>query len=230
MRLKSLVPFREASALMPPGFGLFGLHREMDRLFSEFAREIGPVGAQTNIIPNIEISDTDKAIEVSAEMPGLERKDVEISIEDDTLTIRGEKKVEENQKDKNVQLSERSYGVFYRVLELPPGVDPSSVQATMSNGILKVTIPKPAKSEPRKSKSRKPLESSKRMRDAFAVSRTRLARLREIAQALIAEKAVPATRKQFMDLQAASHVARKRDGATVVSQGTPARCRLKAAA
>jgi HSP20 family protein len=151
MRLKSLVPFREASALTPPDFGLFGLHREIDRLFSEFARQIGPVGAQTNIIPNIEISDTDKAIEVSAEMPGLERKDVEISIEDDTLTIRGEKKVEENQKDKNnVQLSERSYGVFYRVLELPPGVDPSSVQATMSNGILKVTIPKPAKSEPKK--------------------------------------------------------------------------------
>jgi HSP20 family protein len=83
-------------------------------------------------------------------MPGLERKDVEISIEDDTLTIRGEKKIEENQKDKNVQLSERSYGVFLRVLQLPAGVDPSSVQATMSNGVLKVTIPKPAKSEPKK--------------------------------------------------------------------------------
>jgi HSP20 family protein len=148
MRLKSLVPFREGGALMRPDFGLFGLHREIDRLFSEFAQGIGPSGM--SIIPNIEISDTDKEIEVSAEMPGLERKDVEISIEDDTLTIRGEKKVEENQKDKNVQLSERSYGVFYRVLQLPPGIDPSSVQATMSNGILKVTIPKPAKSQPKK--------------------------------------------------------------------------------
>ena len=148
MRLRSLVPFREAGALMRPDFGLFGLHREIDRLFSEFAQGIGPNGA--NIVPNIEISETDKAIEVSAEMPGLERKDVDISIEDDTLTIRGEKKVEESQKDKNVQLSERSYGVFLRVLQLPPGIDPSSVQATMSNGILKVTIPKPAKSEPKK--------------------------------------------------------------------------------
>jgi HSP20 family protein len=151
MRLKSLVPFREGGALMRPDFGLFGLHREIDRLFSEFAQGIGPGGAQS-IVPNIEITETDKAIEVSAEMPGLERKDVEISIEDDTLTIRGEKKVEENQKDKDktVQLSERSYGVFLRVLQLPPGIDPSSVQATMSNGVLRLTIPKPAKSAPKK--------------------------------------------------------------------------------
>jgi HSP20 family protein len=149
MRLRSLVPFREPGLLMRPDFGLFGLHREIDRLFSEFAQGTGPNGAQS-IIPSIEISETDKAIEISAEMPGLERKDVEISIEDDTLTIRGEKKVEENQKDKNVQLSERCYGVFYRVLQLPPGIDPSSVQATMANGILKITIPKPAKAEPKK--------------------------------------------------------------------------------
>ncbi len=147
MRLRSLAPFRESGALMRPDFGLFGLHREIDRLFSEFAQ--GASGAQ-NIIPNIEISETDKAIEVSAEMPGLERKDVEISIDDDVLTIRGEKKIEESQKDKNVQHSERSYGVFVRMLQLPPGVDPSSIQATMSKGVLKVAIPKPAKSKPKK--------------------------------------------------------------------------------
>jgi HSP20 family protein len=147
MRLRSLAPFRESGALMRPDFGLFGLHREIDRLFSEFTQ--GTNGAQ-NIIPNIEISETDKAIEVSAEMPGLERKDVEISIDDDVLAIRGEKKIEENQKNKNVQHSERSYGVFVRMLQLPPGVDPSRIQATMSKGVLRVAIPKPAKSEPKK--------------------------------------------------------------------------------
>ena len=94
-------------------------------------------------------------------MPGLERKDVEISIEDDTLTIRGEKKIEENQKDKNVQHSERTYGVFLRVLQLPPGIDLSSVQATMSNGVLKITIPKPAKPEPKKIEVKE--EPSKRL-------------------------------------------------------------------
>ena len=66
------------------------------------------------------------------------------------ITILNRREVEENRKDKNVQLSERSYGVFVRVLQLPPGIDPSSVQATMSNGILKLTIPKPAQSEPKK--------------------------------------------------------------------------------
>jgi HSP20 family protein len=85
-------------------------------------------------------------------MPGLERKDVQISVEDDVLTIRGEKKVESEQddKNKNYHLTERSYGVFYRVLQLPPGVDPSKIQATMSNGVLKITIPKPARSEAKK--------------------------------------------------------------------------------
>src|SRR3981081_4396065 len=158
MRLKSLVPFREGGALMRPDFGLFGLHREIDRLFSEFAQGICPGGAQS-ITPNNDITETDKAMEVSAELPGLERKDVEISIEDDTLTIRGEKKVEENQKDKNVQLRQRSYGGFLRVLQLPPGIDPSSIQATMSNGILKITIPKPAKSEPKKIEVKEPSEA-----------------------------------------------------------------------
>jgi HSP20 family protein len=167
MRLTSLVPFREGGpfraggAMTRPDFGLFGLHREIDRLFSEFAQGLGSNGGQS-IVPNIEISETDKTIEISAEMPGLERKDVEISIEDDALTIRGEKKVEENQKDKNVQLSERSYGVFLRVLQLPPGIDPSSVQATMSNGILKITIPKPAKPEPKKIEVKEPTDESKK--------------------------------------------------------------------
>ena len=150
MRLKSLVPFREPGQLARPDFGLFGLHREIDPLFNEFAQHLGLNSTLTNIILSIDVCETDKAIEVSAEMPGLERKDVEISIEDDTPTIRGEKTVEDERKDKNVPLSERSYGVFYRVLQLPPGVDPSNVQATMSTGVLKLTIPKPAKSEPKK--------------------------------------------------------------------------------
>ncbi len=85
-------------------------------------------------------------------MPGLERKDVEISIDDDILTIRGEKKaeVQEGDKDKNYQVAERSYGVFLRMIQLPPGIDPSSIQAVMSNGVLKITIPKPARNEARK--------------------------------------------------------------------------------
>jgi HSP20 family protein len=148
MRLTSLVPFRESGALSQPDFGLFGLHREIDRLFSEFAQGVTQGGAQ--LAPKVDIHETDNQIEISAEMPGLERKDIDISVEDDVLTIRGEKKIEEDNKDKNVQHSERSYGVFLRALQLPSGIDPSSIQATMSNGVLKVTIPKPAKAQPKK--------------------------------------------------------------------------------
>jgi HSP20 family protein len=159
MRLRSLVPFRERSALMQPDFGLFGLHREIDRLFNDFAQGIGQNGAQ--LVPKIDVSATDKTIEVSAEMPGLERKDVEISIDNDVLTIRGEKRIEDEKKDKNVQHSERSYGVFLRMLQLPPGTDPASVQATMSNGVLKISIPKPAKPEPKKIEVKEGKEETK---------------------------------------------------------------------
>ena len=152
MNLRSLIPSGNGGGRANPIVNPFGsLHREIDRLFEDFTRGLDTLGqAQVNLAPSMDVVETDKEIVITAEMPGLERKDVEISIDDDTLTIRGEKKIEENQKDKNVQLSERSYGVFLRVLQLPPGIDPSSVQATMSNGVLKIAIPKPAKSEPKK--------------------------------------------------------------------------------
>ena len=87
---------------------------------------------------------------MTVEMPGLERGDVEISLEDNVLTIRGEKRMEADRDDKNVYVSERAYGVFLRTIELPPGVDPSSINATMQNGVLKITIPKPANAEAKK--------------------------------------------------------------------------------
>jgi HSP20 family protein len=161
MPIRALIPSTPSAnggtRLQP--VSLFGsLHREIDRLFDDLTRGgFGtlPSPAQTNLMPSIDVTETDKEIEITAELPGLERKDVDISIEDDLLTIRGEKKVETKQedqedKDKNYHVSERSYGVFYRVIQLPPGVDPSSIQAVMSKGVLKLTIPKPAKAEPKK--------------------------------------------------------------------------------
>ena len=152
MDLKSLVPFRGQSALMRPELTLFGpLQREVDRLLNDFTRGTGGNGSSM-LMPSIDVSETDKEIEVTVDLPGLERKDVDISLENDVLTIRGEKKIEAEQKDdkKNYHLTERNYGVFYRVLQLPAGIDPASVQATMSKGVLKVVIPKPARSEAQK--------------------------------------------------------------------------------
>jgi HSP20 family protein len=150
MDLRSLVPFRGQGTAMRPEMSLFGpLQREVDRLFSDFTRGFGGTNGGVNmLLPTLDVTETDKEIEVTVDLPGLERKDVDISLENDVLTIRGEKKVEtkSDDKDKTYHVAERSYGVFYRVIQLPPGVDPSKVQATMSNGVLKITIPKPASS------------------------------------------------------------------------------------
>jgi HSP20 family protein len=155
MNLKALVPFRDRQTLARPELNVFGsLQREVDRLFDEFARGFGTLAVAGNgsLMPSMDISETDKEFVITAELPGLERKDVEISLEDNVLTIRGEKKIEASpdDKNKNVHVSERSYGVFYRVLELPGKVDPASVQAIMSKGVLKITIPKPAQPESKK--------------------------------------------------------------------------------
>jgi len=154
MNLRSLIPSGNGGTRTNPSANPFGfLHREIDRLFEDFTRGLDAGGqAQVNLVPSIDVTENEKEIVITAEMPGLERKDVEISVEDEVLTIRGEKKVESQQddKNKNYHFTERSYGMFYRVLQLPPGVDPSKIQATMSNGVLKIAIPKPAKSEPKK--------------------------------------------------------------------------------
>jgi HSP20 family protein len=156
MNLRALVPFTPRSNATRPEAGVFGtLHREIDRLFEDFTHGFGGTGTQTtnNLLPSIDATESDRQIVITAELPGLERKDVDVTLEDNILTIRGEKKIEAEQKDeknKNVHVCERAYGVFYRMLELPTGIDPKSVQATMSKGVLKVTIPKPARSETKK--------------------------------------------------------------------------------
>src|SRR6266404_9015248 len=144
MNLRSLAPFPARGSVAPTEVNLFGsLHREIDRLFEDFTRGLGALSPQStsSLVPSIDVAETDKAIEITAELPGLERKDIDISLEDDVLTIRGEKKVEtkpeEKNGNKNYHVAERSYGVFYRVIQLPLRVDPSTVQATMSNGVLK---------------------------------------------------------------------------------------------
>ena len=164
MAFMSLIPYRDRNALSRPETNMFGsLQREIDRLFDDFTRSLGMYGTQEfSLVPSVDVTEKEKEIEITVELPGLERKDVEISIEDDLLTIRGEKKIEGEQKDdkKNVHLAECNYGMFYRVLQLPAGIDPSSIKATMSNGVLKLTIPKPAKSQPQKIEIKEPTKET----------------------------------------------------------------------
>jgi len=84
-----------------------------------------------------------------AELPGLEKKDVELNLVNNLLTIRGEKKNQREEKNKDYHLLERSFGSFSRAVELPQGVDPEDISAEIANGVLKVTVKKPAPKQSR---------------------------------------------------------------------------------
>ena len=92
--------------------------------------------------PSVDVSETDDEVQVTADLPGLTEKDVEVTLEDGALTIRGEKKEEREEKKRNYHLVERSYGRFERAVALPHGIDPGKVKARFRNGVLHVTLPK----------------------------------------------------------------------------------------
>lgn len=125
------------------------LQGEIDRVFDNFANWRG---FETAFSPSMEVTETDKSIEISTELPGMDEKDVEISIANDTLTIRGEKRAEKEEKKQAYRLVERSYGSFERSLVLPPGVNADAIKASMSKGVLKIALPKPAVAQSQKVK------------------------------------------------------------------------------
>ena len=128
------------------------LQREVDRLFDDFTRgfpAFSSAGA-AELLPSVNVTETDKQIEITAELPGLEEKDVQVNVADNVLTIRGEKKAEKEEKDKTFRLVERSYGSFVRSLELPEGVNADAIKASIDKGLLKVTVPKPALAQVKK--------------------------------------------------------------------------------
>ena len=92
--------------------------------------------------PRFEVHETDTAVELSAELPGLEEKDVEVHVTREAVTIQGEKKIETRKEEKGALYTERSYGKFYRTLPLKWDVDRERVEATFKNGVLNVHLPK----------------------------------------------------------------------------------------
>jgi HSP20 family protein len=122
------------------------LHREMNRMFEEFGRgfpTLGGPAAGFAPLPRIDMRETDKELLVSVELPGVAEKDVEVTIKDDLLTVKGEKRSEIDEKRENVHLMERSYGAFQRVVTLPFAADPNLVRASFAKGVLTVAMPRP---------------------------------------------------------------------------------------
>ncbi len=93
-------------------------------------------------MPRVDAGESADAYEVSAEIPGMDEKDIEVTVTDDSLIIKGEKKDERDTKEKDYHVTERSYGAFRRVLRIPDGVDSNKVSATFKNGVLKINLPK----------------------------------------------------------------------------------------
>jgi HSP20 family protein len=152
MNLRSLMPVGRDRDVARSDNPFMSLQRQIDRLFDDFTRGF-PVfsgGGAGEMLPSVDVTETDKQIEITAELPGLEEKDVQVNFADNVLTIRGEKKAEKEEKDKTYRLVERSYGSFVRSLELPDGVDANTIKASIDKGVLKVTVPKPAPAQVKK--------------------------------------------------------------------------------
>lgn len=138
---------------------LVGLRAEMNRLFDDFlsaswlpapigGRRGAPEpawpfdGALGHAAPPIDVTEKDTAYEVTAELPGMEEKDIEVTLADGVLTIKGEKREEKEEKQKDYHLTERRFGSFRRSLRIPDGVDQDKIGASFKNGVLMLVLPK----------------------------------------------------------------------------------------
>jgi len=139
-----------AEATVPEVWRTF--RSEMDRLFDRFGfpslrrmfdvEPWRPISTFTFSVPAIDLSEDDKTYRISAELPGLGAKDVDVSVTGNMLVLKGEKRQEKEEKDKNYHFSERAYGSFQRAFELPTSVDRDKVSADFSKGVLTITLPK----------------------------------------------------------------------------------------
>jgi HSP20 family protein len=139
--------------------GLLDLRDRTNRLFDEFFDR--PFGLSPffnepafmgGFAPNMDVSETEKEVTISAELPGLEPEDINISLDHNILTVSGEKHAEKEEKDKRYYRVERSYGSFSRSIPLPEGVEEDNIDATFKRGVLKIKLPKTAEAQKKSKK------------------------------------------------------------------------------
>ncbi len=142
MDFKSLMPFARREVAEDP---FTAMRREMDRLFEEMTKSFSlarPAFGMGVMAPRVDMRETDTAIEIQAELPGVTEKDIEVQLADGVLTLKGEKKQEREEKEKGYYLMERAYGSFLRQIPIPVEVEEDKVEAKFDKGVLTITLPK----------------------------------------------------------------------------------------
>lgn len=159
----SKVPVKSEPASAPQVWRPFeGLRQEIDRLFEDFDTgfwrspfrssffDVAPSRRGNGgfaAMPAVDVSETDKAYEITAELPGMDEKNVEVKVANGILTIKGEKQEEKEEKKKDYYRRERSFGSFERSFQVPEGVDADKIEASFKKGVLSVTLPKSAEAQ-----------------------------------------------------------------------------------
>src|ERR1700751_1727477 len=130
------------------------LQDRMNRIFREAFRPEGSDEALTtsNFAPPVDVYEDEHNITLKIEVPGIDERDINVSIENNTLTVHGERKFEKEEKEENYRRVERQYGSFTRTFTLPSTVDPENVQANYDKGVLKVQLAKKAEAKPKQIK------------------------------------------------------------------------------
>jgi HSP20 family protein len=137
-------PFREVATLQD----------RMNRLFRETYNQSSQDESLTSstFAPAVDVYEDEHTVTLKVEVPGIDEKDIDIRLENNTLTIHGERKIEKEEKEENYRRVERQYGAFTRTFTLPPTVDAERVSATYDKGVLKVSLPKKAEAKPKQIK------------------------------------------------------------------------------
>ena len=154
---------RETSETLQAWRPFESLRQEIDRLFNDFGMggwrpfpfrrpfwATEPVFQREMTwptMPAVDVTDSEKAYQITAELPGMDEKSIEVKVTDGYLTIKGEKKEEKEEKEKDYYLRERHYGSFERSFDVPESVDLSKIEATFKKGVLTVTLPKKAEAQ-----------------------------------------------------------------------------------
>jgi HSP20 family protein len=154
MKVKSMLPtlWGESAAERMP---FRALQQEVDKLFHDFTSDFPLAGRWSkndNHAIQVDVAETEKTLEVTAELPGVNEKEIDVSLAGDILTIKAEKKSDKEEKTKDYHLVERSYGTFERSMRLPFKADPAKIEAKFDKGVLKLVVQKPAEAQTRTQK------------------------------------------------------------------------------